>query len=135
MRDWVCDSARLPTCWARCRRRSDGARRWQAGDIADAAARLAAGEFAPLRTSGRTWWSGGAYGQDLTRHPDVLAAWPSCSPAGGARFAGQRRRLPGNGRGIYKSAVLVGAHEVVGSYRKTRLVLFGEYVPLRPLFG
>lgn len=37
--------------------------------------------------------------------------------------------------GIYKSAVLVGAHEAVGSYRKTRLVPFGEYVPLRPLFG
>lgn len=31
--------------------------------------------------------------------------------------------------------MLVGAHEAVGSYRKTRLVPFGEYVPLRPLFG
>ena len=40
-----------------------------------------------------------------------------------------------SGRGIYKSALLVGPAGVLGSFDKLRLVPFGEYVPLRPLFG
>src|SRR5581483_10920703 len=37
--------------------------------------------------------------------------------------------------GIYKSAVLVTPTGLAGSYDKTRLVPFGEYIPLRHLLG
>ncbi len=40
---------------------------------------------------------------------------------------------PGNG--IYKTAVLIGPDGPHGRYDKMRLVPFGEYIPLRPVFG
>nr|WP_242606304.1 apolipoprotein N-acyltransferase [Protofrankia symbiont of Coriaria ruscifolia] len=40
---------------------------------------------------------------------------------------------PGNG--IYKTAVLVGPDGPHSRYDKMRLVPFGEYIPLRPVFG
>ncbi|EFD77963.1 apolipoprotein N-acyltransferase [Mycobacterium tuberculosis KT-0109] len=110
----------------------------QAGDIADAAARLAAGEeFTAAVADQRpdlVVWGESSVGQDLTRHPDVLARLAELSQRVGADLL-VNVDAPAPDGGIYKSAVLVGAHEAVGSYRKTRLVPFGEYVPLRPLFG
>ncbi|MEQ0575531.1 apolipoprotein N-acyltransferase [Mycobacterium tuberculosis] len=112
--------------------------RVQAGDIADAAARLAAGEeFTAAVADQRpdlVVWGESSVGQDLTRHPDVLARLAELSQRVGADLL-VNVDAPAPDGGIYKSAVLVGAHEAVGSYRKTRLVPFGEYVPLRPLFG
>lgn len=108
----------------------------QAGDIADAAARLAAGEeFTAAVADQRpdlVVWGESSVGQDLTRHPDVLARLAELSQRVGADLL-VNVDAPAPDGGIYKSAVLVGAHEAVGSYRKTRLVPFGEYVPLRPL--
>jgi apolipoprotein N-acyltransferase len=36
---------------------------------------------------------------------------------------------------IFKSSVLISPSGIAGRYDKTRLVPFGEYVPVRPLFG
>lgn len=72
-------------------------------------------------------WGESSVGQDLTRHPDVLARLAELSQRVGADLL-VNVDAPAPDGGIYKSAVLVGAHEAVGSYRKTRLVPFGEYV-------
>ncbi len=71
----------------------------------------------------------------------VLTARQAATEALTATLAGRRADLlvnvdaPAPGGGTYKSSVLVDEHGSVGSYRKTRLVPFGEYVPLRTFLG
>jgi apolipoprotein N-acyltransferase len=79
-------------------------------------------------------WGESSVGQDLTSGSPGLARLTELSRSVGADLlVNVDARAPSGG--IYKSAVLVGEHGVLGSYQKTRLVPFGEYVPLRPLFG
>ncbi|WP_250283212.1 apolipoprotein N-acyltransferase [Frankia sp. CiP1_Cm_nod2] len=83
---------------------------------------------------------------------DVLGAHGSPAPPGSAEGPArdddgslERARPPGSpgprerpgapGGGIYKTAVLIGPDGPRGRYDKTRLVPFGEYIPLRPVFG
>jgi apolipoprotein N-acyltransferase len=110
----------------------------QPGDIADSAARQAASEALTASVAGRrpdlVVWGESSVGQDLTSHPEVLARLSALSRQVGADLLVNVDAPAPSGR-IFKSAVLVGEHGILGSYEKTRLVPFGEYVPLRPLLG
>lgn len=110
----------------------------QPGDIADAAARQAASEALTATLAGQrpdlVVWGESSVGHDLASHPEVLARLADLSRQVGADLLVNVDAPVPNG-GIYKSAVLIGQHGILGTYRKTRLVPFGEYVPLRSLFG
>jgi apolipoprotein N-acyltransferase len=110
----------------------------QPGDIEDATARQASGEALTTTLAGRrvdlVVWGESSVGVDLTSHPETLARLAELSRRVGADLlVNVDARTPAGG--IYKSSVLIGPGGARGSYSKTRLVPFGEYVPLRPLFG
>lgn len=110
----------------------------QPGPIADSTARQAAGEELTAGLVGQrpdlVVWGESSVGHDLADHPGDLARLADLSARVGADLlVNVDARAPGGG--IYKSSVLLGEHGVAGSYRKTRLVPFGEYVPLRRLVG
>ncbi|MGH3678395.1 MAG: apolipoprotein N-acyltransferase [Mycobacterium sp.] len=110
----------------------------QPGDIDDATPRQAASEALTADLAGQRLdlvvWGESSVGVDLASHPDVMARLAELSRRIGADLlVNVDARAPGGG--IYKSSVLIGPDGARGSYAKTRLVPFGEYVPLRPLLG
>ncbi|AKN16777.1 apolipoprotein N-acyltransferase [Mycobacterium haemophilum DSM 44634] len=110
----------------------------QPGSIVDSRARQAASETLTATVAGQrpdlVVWGESSVGQDLTSHPEVLARLADLSRQVGADLLVNVDAAAPSGR-IYKSATLVGERATLRSYQKSRLVPFGEYVPLRPVFG
>jgi apolipoprotein N-acyltransferase len=108
----------------------------QPGDIAESAPRQAASEALTETLVGQridlVVWGESSVGVDLSSHPDTVERLVELRRRVGADLlVNVDARAPEGG--IYKSSVLIGPDGVRGAYAKTRLVPFGEYVPLRPL--
>ena len=110
----------------------------QPGVVRGAAARLAR-EVALTRTvppgsAELIVWGESSVGADLATNPRLAATLTALARDERALLLVGVDARTGSGR-IEKVAVLLGPDGVLGSYVKTRLVPFGEYIPLRPVLG
>ncbi|MBS2962250.1 apolipoprotein N-acyltransferase [Actinocrinis puniceicyclus] len=114
----------------------------QPGLDADPARRLAAGialtrqPAAPPRSAGTDLvvWGESSVPYDLSSRPDLRARLAALSGAIGAPLLVDVDATRRDGS-IAKVSVLLDRRGITGQYIKTRLVPFGEYVPLRSALG
>jgi apolipoprotein N-acyltransferase len=110
----------------------------QPGQTPDDSSRLAASERITAGLVGQpvdlVVWAESSTTADLDRDTAVLGRIRALSAATGAQVLVGEDARKADGR-ISKDAVLVTPDGVAARYRKIRLVPFGEYIPLRPLFG
>jgi apolipoprotein N-acyltransferase len=109
---------------------------------ADASLRLSSQLLSGQLRAGRTGaaradlivWGESSVGTDLERQPVLFRQIRRLAAATGAEvLVNQDASLPDGARS--KVALLIGPHGIAGSYTKTRLVPFGEYIPLRGALG
>ena len=79
-------------------------------------------------------WGESSVGFDLEERPDLRTRLEQLAAAAQTEVLVNVDARSTRG-GIYKSSVLVGAGGIESRYDKMRLVPFGEYIPLRPVFG
>ncbi len=79
-------------------------------------------------------WGESSVGTDIDRQPVLYRQIRRLAAGTGAQvLVNQDASLPDGARS--KVALLIGPHGIAGSYTKTRLVPFGEYIPLRGALG
>ena len=79
-------------------------------------------------------WGESSVGTDIDRQPVLFGQIRRLAASTGAQvLVNQDATLPDGARS--KVALLIGPHGIAGSYTKTRLVPFGEYIPLRGALG
>ena len=79
-------------------------------------------------------WGESSVGTDIDRQPVLLRQIRRLAAHTGAQvLVNQDASLPDGARS--KVALLIGRRGIAGSYTKTRLVPFGEYIPLRGALG
>src|ERR1700733_12565406 len=79
-------------------------------------------------------WGESSVGTDIDRQPVLYRQIRRLAAGTGAQvLVNQDASLPDGARS--KVTLLIGPHGIAGSYTKTRLVPFGEYIPLRGALG